>query len=139
VRILVESFLNRLQPTAHGLLRIIVGFAYWTHGTAKLFAWFGADGTVELMSRWGAAGVIETVFGAAIIIGFKTRYAAFIASGEMAVAYFWIHSMGSESIWHWANRGELVLVFCFVFFFLATAGSGPWSIDEMLKKRQNEG
>ena len=135
----MDNFLTRLQPYAHALMRIVVGFAYWTHGTGKLFAWFGQESAVELMSRWGAAGVIETVFGAAIILGFKTRYAAFIASGEMAVAYFWIHSMGRESIWHWANRGELVLVYCFVFLYLATAGDGPWSVDAALNKRQDAG
>lgn len=131
----MDNFLKGLQPYAHALMRIMVGFAFWTHGTGKLFGWFGADGTVELMSRWGVAGGIETIFGVAIILGFKTRYAAFIASGEMAVAYFWIHSLGGDSIWHWANRGELVLVYCFVFLFLATAGSGPWSFDAMLKSR----
>lgn len=125
---------NSPQPLiliAHGLMRIVVGFLYWTHGAQKLFGWFGGfgdGGTADLSTRFGAAGIIETVSGALIVLGLFTRAAAFIASGEMAVAYFWMH-VPRGGFWPWANGGELVAIFCFVFLFLAAAGAGAMSLD----------
>src|SRR5262245_25705839 len=87
---------------AHAALRIAAGSAFFTHGAAKLFGWFGGmgpnGGTVELMSRFGVAGVIETFGGACLLLGLFTRPIAFIASGEMAVAYFWMHTGGSGKV-----------------------------------------
>jgi putative oxidoreductase len=130
----MEQFLTNLRPLAHNLMRIMVGFAFWTHGGQKLFAWFGREESVELMSRMGAAGVIEFFGGLLITLGLFTRPVAFIISGEMAVAYFWAHTAGRGSLWHWSNGGELALVYCFVFLFIATTGAGSFSLDETLKK-----
>lgn len=131
----MEQFLNALRPTAHNLMRIMIGFTFWTHGGQKLFAWFGRDEPVQMMTRFGAAGVIEFFGGLLIIFGLFTRPAAFIIAGEMAVAYLWGHVAGRGTLWHWANGGELAVVYCFAFLFLSTIGAGDFSLDAMLKKR----
>ncbi|HVT38713.1 MAG TPA: DoxX family protein [Gemmatimonadaceae bacterium] len=88
------------------------------------------------MSKFGAAGVIEVVFGASIVLGLSTRLAAFIASGEMAVTYLWIHSAGSGSIWWWQNQGETPLLYCFIFLVFAAWGAGPLSVDSWMARRR---
>src|SRR5262245_53314467 len=109
-----EAFDQRFRAIAQTALRIAAGLTYLTHGTQKIFGWFGGfgpnGGPAELMSRFGAAGTIETVAGVCIVLGLFTRPLAFLASGEMAVAYFWIHTGGSGKILWWENRGELVLL-----------------------------
>lgn len=132
----MESFLTSLRPIAHNAMRIMVGFAYWTHGGDKLFTLFGRDEPVQLMTRFGVAGIIEFFGGLLIIFGLFTRPVAFVIAGEMAVAYFWAHAAGRGSLWHWANGGELALVYCFVFLFLSTIGAGEYSLDSVLKKRK---
>ena len=129
------------RPQAHALFRIIFGFAFFTHGGQKLFSWFGGRGVQTMMSEFGVAGILEFSLGLLIIIGLWTHWAAFIAAGEMAVAYFWKHAMREDGfeLFHWANRGELVMLFCFGFLFLATIGSGIWSVDAALAKRKGGG
>jgi len=126
-------------PAALTALRIAAGLGFFSHGAQKLFGWFGGvgpdGGTVELMSRFGAAGVLEVVLGALIVVGLFTRAAAFLASGEMAVAYFWIHTGNAGSIWWWANGGELVMVYSFLWLYFAAVGAGPWSLDATLRGR----
>ena len=125
------------------LLRIFAGLAFMSHGAQKLLGWFGGTGpdggTVEFMSRFGIAGVVELVGGILIVIGLFTRVAAFIASGEMAVAYFWMHSAGSGSIWWWENRGEVVMLYSFLWLFFAAYGAGPYSVDAWLARRRGAG
>jgi putative oxidoreductase len=127
---------SRYLPAAQSALRIAAGLTYFSHGAAKLFGWFGGmgpdGGTVELMTRFGAAGVIEVVCGACLILGLGTRLVAFIASGEMAVAYFWIHTGGSGKIWWWQNHGELVMLYSFIWLVFAAWGAGPFSVDAKL-------
>lgn len=130
---------TRYLPVAQTALRVMAGAAFFSHGAAKLFGWFGADSTVELMSKFGVAGVIETFGGLLLIIGLGTRLVAFIASGEMAVAYFMMHAMGSESIWWWQNRGETVMLFCFIWLLFAAWGAGPYSLDARLARRRTDG
>lgn len=133
---------ERFRGIAHNALRIAAGLAYFVHGAQKLFGWFGGfgeSGTVELMTRWGAAGIIETVAGLAIVLGLFTRPLAFIASGEMAVAYFWMHWGRSGEMFWWANRGELVMVYSFLWLFFAARGAGSFSIDAWLKRRRETG
>jgi putative oxidoreductase len=133
--------MTQQQSYALTLLRIFAGLAFFSHGAQKLLGWFGGfgpeGGTAELMSRFGVAGVIELVGGLLIVIGLFTRIAAFIASGEMAVAYFWMHSMGSGSIWWWENRGETVMLFSFLWLFFAAYGAGPYSVDAWLARRRS--
>jgi putative oxidoreductase len=112
-------------------LRVVTGLLIFSRGSAKLFGWFGGfgeAGTAELMSRFGVAGVLETVGGALLIIGLFTRPAAFLLSGMLAVAYFWIHAWGN-SIWWWQNGGMSAMLFSFVFLFFAVWGGGPYSLD----------
>jgi len=114
------------------LLRMVSGVLIFSHGAQKLFGWFGGfgsdGGTADLMTRFGVAGVLETIGGALLVLGLFTRPAAFLLSGMLAVAYFWIHA-GRGSIWWWENRGELAALFSFVFLFLAVWGGGPYSLD----------
>src|SRR5829696_5027283 len=117
------------------IFRIIFGLLYTLHGSMKLFGWpLGASLPVGTWPGWWA-GLIEFVAGLLITVGLFTRIAAFIASGEMAFAYFYQHwpplSGGGEtaSFWPIANGGELAVMFCFAFLLLATAGAGTLSAD----------
>lgn len=125
-------------PVALTALRVAAGLTFASHGAQKLLGWFGGmgpdHGTVQLMSRFGAAGAIELVGGACIVLGFLTRPVAFIASGEMAVAYFWMHYGQSHSIWWWVNHGELPIVYSFLWLFFSACGAGPYSIDASMGK-----
>jgi putative oxidoreductase len=120
-------------PFALTALRVAAGLTFASHGAQKILGWFGGmgpdHGTVQLMSRFGAAGIIELVAGVCIVLGLFTRPLAFIASGEMAVAYFWMHYGQSGSIWWWENHGELVLIYSFLWLFFSAYGAGPYSID----------
>ncbi|MES1980923.1 MAG: DoxX family protein [Pseudomonadota bacterium] len=116
-----------------GLFRIIVGFLFVQHGTAKLLGvpHVAMFDNVQLFSLIGAAGVIELVGGVLILIGLFTRPTAFILSGEMAVAYFMVHApQGPLPI---LNQGELAVVYCFAFLYLAVAGAGAYSVDTAKK------
>lgn len=132
---------SRHLPAAQSALRIAAGATYFSHGAAKLLGWFGGmgpnGGTAELMTRWGAAGVIETVMGACLILGLATQLAAFIASGEMAVGYWWIHVGGGGQVFWWQNHGELVMLYCFIWLVFAAWGAGPFSLDAWLARRRS--
>ena len=121
------------------LLRIVAAVLFFSHGAQKIFGWFGGMGpggaTANLMSMMGAAGVIEVVCSTGIALGLATRLLAFIASGEMAVAYFYSHVRSSHSLWWWENRGEVAILYCFVWLYFAAAGAGPISLDRIRGKR----
>ena len=129
---------GRYLPAAHAALRIAAGLTYFSHGAAKLLGWFGGmgpnGGTAEFMTRFGAAGSVEFVAGACLVLGCATRLAGFVASGEMAVAYFWIHVGGSGQLWWWQNHGELAMVYCFIWLLFAVWGAGPLSVDGWLSR-----
>jgi len=120
-------------------LRVAAAVLFFSHGAQKAFGWFGGmgpgGGTAHLMTLMGAAGVIEVVAATGIGIGLATRLLAFIASGEMAVAYFYSHVRGSHSLWWWENRGEVAILYCFIWLYFAAAGAGPISVDRMRGKR----
>jgi putative oxidoreductase len=123
----MEKVLGRYSSEAYALLRIVAGLMFMMHGTQKLLGWPGDGGTVEIASLMGVAGIIELVGGLLIAIGLLTRVAAFICSGEMAVAFFMSHAPE-----HWnplVNKGELSALYCFLFLFIATHGAGIWSVD----------
>lgn len=121
--------LSRWQPQLHALLRIVVGLLFLEHGTAKLFGFplFPEGMPQPLPTMILVSAVIELVLGLLITLGLFTRLAAFIAAGEMAVAYFMAHF--SKGFWPIANGGELAIVYCFLFLYFAAAGAGPWSVD----------
>lgn len=123
----MDSFLGKYSSYLYALLRIVAGLLFAMHGTQKLFGWPGDNPPVELASMMGVAGIIELVGGVLIMIGLLTSWAAFIASGEMAVAYFMAHaSQGGLPI---ENGGELSVLYCFLFLYIASRGSGVWSVD----------
>ena len=130
----------RLRGITQSALRIAAGLGYFSHGAQKLFGWFGGfgpdGGSADLMTRFGAAGVIESTAGLLLIVGLFTRPVAFIASGEMAVAYFWMHWGQSGQMWWWQNRGEIVMLYSFIWLLFAAWGAGPFSLDSWLKKRR---
>ena len=119
------KFWKRFEPYAYALLRVVAGLLFLFHGLQKLFGMYGGQ-TAELMSLRGLAGLIELVGGALIMIGLYTSPVAFIASGQMAVAYFMSHQ--PQAFWPIQNRGELAALYCFVFLYISTRGSGPLSV-----------
>lgn len=122
------------EPRALGLLRIVTGFLYLQHGTAKLFGvpHIAMFDHVTLFSLLGFAGMLELIGGMLILVGLLTRPTAFILSGEMAVAYFIAHA--PAAFLPILNQGELAVVYCFVFLYLAVAGAGAFSIDAVCCK-----
>ena len=121
--------LNRYQPQALGLLRIVSGLLFLEHGTQKLLSFPPGQmaGAAWSGSMPGYAGFIEFAAGLLITTGFLTRPAAFLASGTMAVAYFLVHA--PKGLFPVSNMGETPILFCFVFLYLAVAGPGAWSLD----------
>ena len=113
---------------AHAALRLVSGFSFACHGAQKLFGVLDSDG-VELLSLRGAAGIIEFFGGILIAVGLFAPVAAFVASGEMAVAYFLAHA--PRGVWPVINGGELAVLYCFVFLYIATRDAGPVSLDRM--------
>jgi putative oxidoreductase len=128
----MERVLGRHAATLHALLRIVAGCLFCQHGLPKLFGGFGAAAPAELLSQIGLAGVLEVGGGALIAVGLFVRPIAFILSGEMAVAYFQAHL--PRGFWPVANGGELAVIFCFLFLYLAATGAGKWSLDMVRQK-----
>jgi len=120
-----------LASYAHALLRMVASYLLLTHASAKLFhvphiAMF--DG-LPLFSLLGAAGIIELVGGVLVLIGFFTRPAAFVLSGELAFAYFIGHAPSGHFLLPLLNQGEPAVLLSFIYLFIAAAGPGAWSID----------
>jgi len=123
----MERVLGRFGPQLYALMRIVVALLFACHGAQKLFGVLGGQ-HVEIASKFGIAGIIELVGGLLIAIGFLTGTAAFIASGEMAYAYFTSHMpKGGAPI---QNGGELAVLYCFVFLYIASRGVGIWGVDK---------
>ncbi|MEM8561597.1 MAG: DoxX family protein [Pseudomonadota bacterium] len=121
------KFLDRFVEPIYALLRIVTGFLFLCHGSVKLFNWPAAYPR-ELEPLTTAAGVIELVAGAMVMVGLFSRYAAFIASGTMAVAYWMVHhSMGTPL--PIGNGGTLSALYCFAFLYIAARGPGIWSVN----------
>ena len=121
------AWLSRWQPQLLAILRIVVGLLFVEHATQKFFAFPAPFPVHPLPPMLIAAGVIELVAGLLVTIGLFTRLAAFIASGEMAAAYFIGHF--PKGFWPVVNMGEGAILFCFIFLYLAAAGAGAWSVD----------
>ncbi len=121
------------QPRALALLRIVAGYMFLLHGTGKLFHLPLIEGYegVQAISFDGLAGMFELGCGLLVLIGWFTRPAAFVASGQMAVAYFMAHASAATLLVPMQNGGELAVLYCFVFLFLAVSGAGAWSVDTM--------
>lgn len=132
-----SAFFEEWRPRALGVLRIVTGYLFVPHGTAKLFGvphqqMF--DG-LQLFSLMGLAGVLEVFGGALFLLGLFTRQVAFVLSGFMAVAYFMGHASQGYVLMPMLNMGDLAVVWCFVFLYFVFAGAGAWSLDAMLRRR----
>jgi putative oxidoreductase len=123
--------LRRYADIAYTFLRIVAGFLFACHGAQKLFGVLG--GQIEIHDPEGlVAGIIEFTAGCLISLGVFTPIAAFLASGEMAVAYFKAHA--SRGLWPILNRGELAVLYCFVFLFISCQGDGNWSMGALYRR-----
>jgi putative oxidoreductase len=133
---MMERLLGPYSPYLYAVLRIVVGFLFACHGAQKLLGLFGglgpAGGTAPLFSLMGLAGLIEFFCGLLIMLGLLTGTVAFIASGQMASAYFMAHH--PRGFWPILNEGEPAVLFCFIFLYMASRGSGIWSIDSLRSK-----
>lgn len=115
-------------------MRIVVALMFMQHGAQKLFAVFGAESAAEVMTRLWFAGVLEVFGGGLILVGLFTRPVAFLLAGEMAVAYFTAHFPRD-----WipiVNRGELTVLYCWIYLFIAANGGGSFSLDGLLARRR---
>jgi len=110
-----------------GIFRILLGLMFMTHGTAKLFGW--PEGSPAAVGAWPVwwAGMLEVLLGGLITLGFFTRPAAFVASGMMAVAYFWMHF--PDGFWPSVNGGETAVLYCFTFLLLVFIGPGALAVS----------
>jgi putative oxidoreductase len=126
----MTRFLKPYSGTVYSLMRIVFAFMYLSHGLKWLFGSFGGR-PVPLTPLLTTAGVIETIGGSFMLIGLLTPWFAFLASGEMAVAYYIAH-IPRGSIFPIQNGGEITVALCFGFLYIATRGSGPISVDRLL-------
>ena len=130
---------ERYAPRVYAIFRIVFGLMFLSHGLQKIFGMFGG---VELFggqlppltSLLGIAGVLELTIGTLIMTGLFANIAAFLASGEMAVAYFKQHQ--PTAFWPLENQGELAVLYCFAFLYIAARGAGPWSLDALRRAKR---
>lgn len=139
------TVIGRFAPQAFAIFRIVTGLAFFVHGTMKILGVPPMEGMppgFHLPPIAVVAGWIELTCGALITVGLITGLAAFIASGEMAVAYFMGHFMPAAQkggTWFWVphvNKGEDAMLYCFIFLYIAAHGAGIWSIDAAIRGRQ---
>jgi len=123
-----ESLLARWSSELLSIFRIIAAFTFIQHGTQKMFS-FPAEARFpfEVFSRNGAAGMLEVFGGLLLLLGLFTRPVAFVLSGLMAFAYFIVHA--PQGFWTLPNGGDLAVMYCFAFLYMAAAGGGKWSLD----------
>ena len=131
----LDNVFSAWSPRLLSVLRIATSLLFLQHATAKLFgfphvAYFD---NLTLASLLGVAGLIELVGGALVLVGLFTGPVAFILSGQMAVAYFMAHA--PNGFWPIINKGELAVVYCFVFLYIACRGSGRFSVDAISRRR----
>jgi putative oxidoreductase len=135
----MDGFLGRYATYIYAILRIVAGFLLFWHGSQKLLGFPPqqvppGSPTPELSPLMAVAGTIELVGGLLIMIGLFTGIAAFLASGMLAVAYFMVHfSIAGTAFLPLVNKGELAVIYCFVFLYIAARGSGVWSVDSLFR------
>jgi putative oxidoreductase len=133
---MMERILGPYSPYLYAVMRIVVGFLFACYGAQKLFGVFGGLGqsgeSAPLFSLMGLAGLIEFFGGLCVMLGLVTGTAAFIASGQMAAAYFMAHH--PQGFLPILNKGEPAVLFCFIFLYIASKGAGVWSIDRVRSK-----
>jgi putative oxidoreductase len=129
---------NRLVQASYFLFRVVTGLLFFQAGSMKVLGWFGGingqGGTPPWMTQAGIGGMLEFLGGIAIMLGLLTRPVAFLLSGEMAVAYWQFHA--PKGAWPIQNHGELAVLFCFIFLYMAAQGAGDWSLDALLRRKR---
>jgi len=130
-----KMFLTKYEPQIYAILRIVAGFLFLWHGSQKLLGIPHASYNFPPLLHYGA-GPIELIGGILIMAGLWSRWAAFIASGEMAYAFWFVHV--KHGLLPLLNGGELAVLYCFLFLYLASKGSGMFSIDSLLRKKTNQ-
>ncbi len=129
---MVDRLLGRHTELIYAVMRFVVGALFACHGAQKLFGVLGGQ-QMTGNSMMLAAGIIEFGGGLLVAVGLLTSWAAFISSGQMAVAYFMAHASGG--FWPILNKGELAVLYCFVFLYIAARGPGRLSVDGARRKR----
>ena len=136
----MQSFLGKYSGLIYALMRIVVGLMFAQHGAQKLFGWLGGmgedGGSAAFPEMMFFAGLIEFFGGLLVAVGFQTSWAAFLSSGEMAVAYFMAHA--SRGLFPIQNRGESAVIYSFIFLYIAAHGAGTLSIDSILGKKTKD-
>jgi putative oxidoreductase len=137
----LESRLASNSSAVISLFRLVIGLLFAIHGSTTLFDWPVASPVPVNVGDWPGwwSGLIEFVTGLLVALGLFTRPAAFLASGTMAVAYFWMHwpgkDGGAKGFWPIENGGELAVIYCFAFFMLVFIGPGTIAIDARMRRR----
>jgi len=131
----MDTLFVEWSPRLLSILRIVTAFLFIQHGSMKLLGFPPSEAFagLKLFSLIGFAGALELFGGLLVLLGFFTRPVAFILSGEMAFAYFMPHA--PHGVFPILNRGELSVLYCFVFLYLAVAGGGVWSVDQLGQRR----
>jgi len=129
----MDRWLSKYSEFLYATMRLMVGLLFACHGVQKLFGILGGQSQVSNPILL-AAGIIEFVGGGLVAMGLWTGYAAFITSGEMAAAYFKVHA--AKGFWPILNKGELAVLYCFVFLYIASRGSGALSVEAAFKKKE---
>lgn len=127
---MTEAFPARLAPHVLSLLRIVAALLFLEHGLSRLFGWPSPIPTPAVFTLYWFAGAIELAGGVLLTLGLFSRLAAIVMSGEMAFAYFLSHA--PHGFFPILNRGDSAILYCFVFFYIAFAGPGPWSLDALM-------
>ena len=129
----VVALRTEWEPRVLSILRIIAGLLFMEHGLGKLFGFPSAAMSPAMFQLLWFAGVIESVGGLLVALGLFTRPAAFIMSGEMAIAYFYSHQ--PRNLYPLNNGGDAAILYCFIFLYLFVAGGGCWSLDRLISRR----
>jgi putative oxidoreductase len=130
----MRPMLGKWSEPIFAVMRVVVGFLFWCHGAQKLLGLFpGPQGRMHPQGLPLLAGIIEFTCGILIAIGLFASLAAFLAAGEMAAAFFIVHF--PRAFWPIQNMGELAVVYCFLFLYIASRGAGVFSVDALLGRR----
>lgn len=126
----MPAFLKRFEGPIYSIMRAIAGLMFMQHGLQKIFGILGERPAQMPVAMLYTAGLIELIGGALVAFGLFTRWAAFLCSGLMAAAYFMAHA--PQHFFPVINKGELAILYCWIFLFIAASGSGSWSLDKVM-------